>query len=630
MNRSDKNLYRIKNLCKAFVIVLALTMDLDIQEGTTPADLLLKSMNGTNLLYVLLFVLAAAMLFYADKIQKEAGEHQKTGLSGLIPALFFAFCMVFGYSFYRSNSWDLIFASHVQMLKSLIAFCGYACIFYAVIICIFHAADRLELQEKKDHNGSHYGKILGWYVRRLESTPFRTAFLTLFIVFLPDLILSFPGIFTCDTKIQLDNGYAALIYGTALLRNQHPVIHTLLLVGASLFGNAVFSSADAGLFLVSLAQTLLTIGAVAWTVRYLAKLSVSPGWLVAVLAFFALNPRIHNYMTVLVKDVWYAPFLMIFVVELHRLLAAEHTGDAQKERIPVLLVLSVIGIFFFRQDGIYVLLLTTLAAGILCKYRRKLFLTFFVASLVFSVFYQNILLPACNVDNNNTRQMFSIPFQQTARYVKEAGEDVTEKEAEAIAAVIDYERLAELYNPNLSDPVKSTFNRDASMADIAAYLKVWAQMFFRHPDIYVQATMNNLYGYFYPAGYTTMVQDFGSSQEYMQECSDHNTQIHIQIGHPEALSALREKMEFFREMLFKLPVLSACNLSATYIWILLLLICYGFRNKNKAGLLLLLPLFVVFLVCMAGPVYGWYFRYMYSIVMCLPAAGLCQGLFENR
>ena len=108
----------------------------------------------------------------------------------------------------------------------------------------------------------------------------------------------------------------------------------------------------------------------------------------------------------------------------------------------------------------------------------------------------------------------------------------------------------------------------------------------------------------------------------MEESNDHQG---LNLGYPKALSGLRERMEYVREMLFQMPVLSVLNLAASYIWALLLLLFYGIYRNNRNLLLILVPFLVVFLICMAGPTYGWYFRYMYSIVRCpgmLPDKGL--------
>lgn len=605
---------------QSFLIVSALVIDLDVREGAGRLDELLGALKHPDLISLILFLLFLHLLYVSEKRKENRPDGRMKKLCICLPAAFFAFSMVFGYSFYKCNSWELVFGSSVQFVKSCIAFAGYYCLFHAGIVLLYDQADHALFRGDTNKQKG----IVGYYMEYLETYPFRTAFLTCLLAFLPYMILSYPGIFTCDTKIQIDNGYGALVHGSVHLRNQHPVIHTILLVAATFLGQNLFGSANGGIFFLSLLQFLLTAGAVAWTIRYLVQCRVSPKVLMVVLAFFVLNPRIQNYLFLQVKDVWYAPFLMLFVVEFHRALTGRYEeGQGKRKYVPLLI--SITGTFFFRQDGIYVLFLTLLAAGILVKEKRRLFLSLLVGVFLFSLIYQRGILPACQVKDNNTRQLFSIPFQQTARYLRDAGEDVTLEEAEAIAAVLDYEHLGELYNPNLSDPVKSTFNKEATLKDIAVYLKAWGGMFFRHPDIYVQATMNNLYGYFYPSGYTTEIQDYGTSLEYMEESNDHQG---LNLGYPKALSGLRERMEYVREMLFQMPVLSVLNLAASYIWALLLLLFYGIYRNNRTLLLILVPLLVVFLICMAGPTYGWYFRYMYSIVMCLPGV-VCLGLLSD-
>ena len=83
--------------------------------------------------------------------------------------------------------------------------------------------------------------------------------------------------------------------------------------------------------------------------------------------------------------------------------------------------------------------------------------------------------------------MLSVPFQQTARYLREYPDDVTASEKKAINRILDYDVLAEKYNPELSDPVKITFRfrdddndpkLDGYMND---YFKAWFAMFRRHP-----------------------------------------------------------------------------------------------------------------------------------------------------
>ena len=75
---------------------------------------------------------------------------------------------------------------------------------------------------------------------------------------------------------------------------------------------------------------------------------------------------------------------------------------------------------------------------------------------------------------------------------------MTTKETDAIKDVLDYEHLAELYNPELSDDVKWTYNNEADKNAKKSYIETWFDQFLKHPLTYIEATLNNTYRYLDP------------------------------------------------------------------------------------------------------------------------------------
>lgn len=602
----------------AFFMVTAYIINLDIQEGENRLELLFQSMSDLNIISLILYFCFFQLLKYAFVQYKKNFTSIRERLCCWIPAGLFSGFMLLGYSYYCTNSWDLVFGSTFQLVKSIIAFIGYILLFWSCIVCLFHYIDQKDIKEKKERAGAVH-RISGRYFGILEKRPFWTAFFTLFAVYIPYMIYSFPGIVSTDTRTQLQEVYMALSGSGDHLRNHHPVPHTLLLRFGTWLGERLFSSANTGLFLISLAQSLFLFAAIAWLIRLLVEKSVSNKVICLVMLYYVVSPRIRNYVFLLVKDAWFASFLLIYIVQLYRFLT-DSLGDSKvRKKHLALLIFSMAGVLFFRQDGIYLLALSCLAVLLTCRKKRKLMGCLLTGTILLSVLYGQVLLPAFQVSPTNTREMLSIPFQQTARYIRDAGEDVTEEERAAIDAILDYDSLAEKYNPNLSDPVKATFDKEAEPSALSDYFKVWFQMLWKHPDIYVQATMNNLYGYFYPGGYTTKVYDYETSAERMEKLNTELEQFGTDFSYPERFHNLRNSLESLREMIFQLPVLSALNLSAFYIWGLILWVFYCLKGKQKYDLLTTWPLLIVLLICMAGPAYGWYFRYMYSITICLPA-----------
>ena len=86
------------------------------------------------------------------------------------------------------------------------------------------------------------------------------------------------------------------------------------------------------------------------------------------------------------------------------------------------------------------------------------------------------------------REMLSIPFQMTARYVKEHPDDITEEESEVIDKMLYMETLAERYDPVSADPVKGfAFYEIHNTSDYLDYIRVWFTQGCRHPGSYVNA-----------------------------------------------------------------------------------------------------------------------------------------------
>ena len=613
---SQENKQNIKCLTGCILSILALNMNLDIQEGSHWTILFLRSLRTVEIFHIILL----PMLYHFYKHVSELYAQQRKTCSllvcSIIPAGLFAFFMVMGYSFFMENSWELVFGNKLQLLKSLTAFCGYYVLFFYCIRWIFYHMDHLDIE----HDGrTKVCPVFQWYLDCLRNHPFRTCFLTLMIVYLPYMIISYPGILGNDSRRQLLEGYNYVHGDGSGFQNQHPFVHTFLMTFFVTIGDHMFQSANIGLFLYSCFQAGLLFTAVSSAVKLLVELNYSSKYPILLMLYFVLTPRTQNYLFLAAKDACFASFLCLYMIQFYRVITGEYGKKHRQKQHLILLGLSALGVLFFRQDGIYLLLITFVAAIFLNKQNRKCWLLFGAGTFGVYLICQMAVLPGLGLTSSSKREMLSIPFQQTARYVKEAGDEVTEDERQAVTAILDYDNLGELYNPNLSDPVKSTFNEDATGEDMVAYFKVWFQMLLKRPDIYVQATMNNLYGYFYPDGHTANLYSYEKSTEKMAELNEVFDKAYgLHFSYPSAFDSIRTNYESFRENLYHLPVLSLLLSPAFYIWCLFLWFFYCIRYKNNEALLITVPPVTLLLIYMAGPTYGWYFRYLYSLTACLP------------
>lgn len=257
-------------------------------------------------------------------------------------------------------------------------------------------------------------------------------------------------------------------------------------------------------------------------------------------------------------------------------------------------------------------------ALILQKGFRKQCAIVAVAALCFNFMWNSVLLPAWEITPGSRREMLSIPFQQTARYVRDAPEDITEEEKAAISAVLDFDKIGEVYNPVLSDPVKVTFNEKCTTEELMEYFKVWFRMLWKHPGIYIQATMNNKYEMFFPSAKMFDYFPYATSENRMNMYNDYYDQTDFDFHYPDTYTTQRNNYELLREKIYRLPILSTMMIPAAYTWTLFVWLFYCIRKKNNTSISLMLPLFVQMLIIIAGPCNGSYIRYLYPYIICVP------------
>ncbi|CAH1852760.1 DUF6020 family protein [Convivina intestini] len=102
-----------------------------------------------------------------------------------------------------------------------------------------------------------------------------------------------------------------------------------------------------------------------------------------------------------------------------------------------------------------------------------------------------------------------IQIQQVARYMKEYPHDITDQQRSELNEIFVVDNLGKIYNPNISDPIKSSgyakFNDKFAMGyrywtakpkDWVHFHKIWLSLFAKHPVVFLDAFMAKMAGYF--------------------------------------------------------------------------------------------------------------------------------------
>ena len=409
--------------------------------------------------------------------------------------------------------------------------------------------------------------------------------------------------------------------------------YTLILTAFLKLGVAM-GNPNLGIFIPSaLAMPLLAL-AVADCYKLETELGAADWAKLLTLLFFGFSPFVVGYVGVCIKDVPYMIALLFWLTALIRCCLL-HDRFWCSWRQPAQLLLSAVFVVAFRSNGQYVLIPTLLLLLVLELKRRRALsgqrLAGRVACLLLACLLLACLLPSLTVSavtavtgsrKPSPREALALPFQQTARLAAEHPEQIRPEEAEIIDRLLDFDSLAEDYNPDTVDPVKLKYNESATGADLAAYLKVWFRQFFRAPSCYVKATLAQNYYLFYPEY---------SNYYYYYSCVHHDfvgPDSSIHIGSPALVS---DVWGYYYQPLFRqaheLPLLYLVNNMTTYIFLFLALLCFTCTKKDWALLPVLLPVFLSLAIIVVAPCIKNHVRYAFPVIYSVP---LLFAVYSSR
>ncbi len=448
----------------------------------------------------------------------------------------------------------------------------------------------------------NYGKIISCY----EQASTLITMGILLLCWAPFLILFFPGTMPFDGHFQLK-----MYFNLIPFTSHHPPLSTFLMgwlieLGQSL-GNEMI-----GILLHTMIQTLLLAYSIALVIKLFFRLKL-PKWLILVtVLFFGFFPLFPVYAQAFIKDTMFTTLFLLYT-----LLLLSFFRKKQPVSKCIAFFLVALLLMLFRNNGMVVVLLTAIGFLFIQTTGKKQWILISCLAILVNLCINNFLWPALGIGKGSKGEILSIPLQQTARYVKEYGSEITPEEQKEISKVLEYEGLGERYNPFLADPVKNAYVKDASAEDLIDFFQVWFRLYQKHPKVFWDSFGDSTYSYWYPA---VRGEPMATFQLFPYNDGENAvTAIHS----IDAFSQLRKDVQ---EMLKSLAQTKGINIlfrPGFYFWGLLLLAWMMLIKKRTKGLILLIPCATIWLTNIASPVSG-NTRYTLPIMITLP---LLMGIF---
>ena len=494
-----------------------------------------------------------------------------------------------------------LYESAGQIVKTCILFVLYTLLFYYGITLFYYYLNGLRSREGK--------KCLSYPKKAL----------ILALVWLPHVLVAYPASIPPDTEAQLMQ-----FMGYEPFTAHHPPAHTYLAGICTQLGKELLGSYNAGIFLCVVLQYLIMVLIFAYSIHYLEKRKAPAFILGCQWVVCGLSPLITGFVGVVLKDVLYSAFFVLFVICCARF--AEKTSFCLSAGDVVGLAASGICVVLLRNNGKYVVYPACLVIFIVVmlhnRKERKQWakaLSVLLLPAAVSWLVLNSLTAAFHITPGSIREALSFPFQQTARTVSKHADELPEDEREAIDRVLDFEKIGRWYDYKICDPVKLTFKEEASKEDLVNYFGVWAKELGRYPATYFTATLMQNY---------PLLCLFEDNSYYYSSSSAAHEEMEIITPVP-GVEKINEVFFRFYGAFHKIPVLGLIAHMSFFCILLFVLTAYVCRGKKYRLLLPTLPLWLSFGICILAPAVINNARYTFPICYSIPFLFGCYTVFDE-
>lgn len=568
----------ILTLALSFLALLALKVRYEIGAGLETGNFIVDNLSKlSNQFYHsgISDMLCFAAIFLMMRFVA-AREKRPDVLSLVLAAVFAGFYMISRVCEDMGN-FSFFLANLYQLCLGLLVFVGLTALFYPLLRLLFYLMENP--REGEENPLKH---------------PWRSAALIIFICWLPWLFANYPCSFCPDAAWQI-----AQWLGDSSWSAHHPPVSSMLMGLCVSLGDLILDK-NFGAFLYILFQSISGACIFGYMLSMLYGMGLSRRmWTVFVL-FFA-TPFWAMFAQWFEKDFLYAQAFALSISFILPVVCKRSCSMGDALRIASVCVLTIL----LRKTGMYELLPALLLIGLWLKKADRLRLcSAALAVLLICSAVNNALYPALGISPGSTKEMLSLPFQQTARYVNKFPDEVTEQERAAIDAVLDYDKLGN-YVPTVSDRVKATYREDASA--LPEYFKVWFEMLFKHPVCYFEAAFMLSYGYFAPIVPSLDAYFLSDYYPHLDE-----------LGFYRVFDDFPTRaFDSVREMFIQFPLTSILCTAGLYTWMMMLCFVQLLRKQQYSALLLFIPGIMNILVCIASPLYA-STRYELPVIATVP------------
>lgn len=433
------------------------------------------------------------------------------------------------------------------------------------------------------------------------------------------IVAYYPGMLNWDTFYQITMCYPhqypvwEIPYAptNSLISNifsdHHPLFTTLLYGVFARSSDAIFNNWSFGIFFYCVIQTILFAFELVIAIAYLERWNVPNLPRIVLLFFLALFPVNPIYGMTMLKNstlsLSFIPYTLLFM-------EVVRTNGRKNKPLSfwICYLLTSLLVSLSYKTGVYIVIVCSFA--LLLKYKKvrsQLLVSIILPATMIWLILPKIIFPLLDVAPGGKQEMLAVPFQQTARLVKDHKDDLSASELNAIDRVLNIDTLADRYDPFNADPVKFLWNKNCSQKDLKAFFSVWAIEGLKHPITYLKAWFIPIAGYFSPSAPIGYYPDYSS---------DMAATFRNKIYHPKGLKNVKGKATEIYSSLSENYICGIFFQTSLYAFYLPAIACLILLFKDKKEWLVLLPILICQAILLITPVMN--ARYALQLIQLAP------------
>lgn len=465
---------------------------------------------------------------------------------------------------------------------SLLAALALAVLVYPVVTALFRLTGKLSVPSRAR--------------RAPDKRIFAVMWGLIFLCWTPYLLTFYPAGIVGDGALTLEDAMTPGVPAS----NHWVVLYILTIRFFLWLGGLVKSDPHFGVFLYALAQSLV-FSAVCAAVSYkLWKIGVPRWGAWGCAAMYAISGFFASYGMAVWKDGLFSAGVVCLAIQLWELPRDIGWKPCLK------FALTALFLCFWRNNGIYVLVLCLIAAAVLLRRQAKRIVVCGLAVLVAAMVIQGPVYNALHIKKDSITESISVPLQQIAAVIC-SGTELSEEQQEVLYSILPREEWIDKYSPTLSDDIKGNAQIDREYLEnhFGDFLKVWAQLLPANFGTYVQAYLMQMLGYWQPGVFLGNYHDYWIGIQDVMDRGWHITDWpDVFLGHSFA-QLLGERTEY-------VP-------SGTAVWLMLLsaALLMG-QGKSRRRMLVLAPFLASWAVIMVAAPIAYAYRYILMIAIGLP------------